>query len=475
MEMQEFRAVGHRLIELLADHLESVEERSLFPEVEPSALYDAYDEPLPQEPVTLDSIIEELEAKLLPYVAQVNHPGYYGYITPSPTPVGILGDLIASALNQNLGVYSIGPAAVAMERRTVRWLADLVGYGEGAGGNLTSGGTMANFTGLKLARDWVSGDRAQHEGVRAPLAAYTSEERHVSIDKAVDAVGIGRQNLRVIPTDDQFRVRLDLLERAIDEDRRSGIRPVCIIGMGGSTNTGAVDPLHSLREIADRAQMWFHVDAAYGGGMLVSQANPGALLGVELADSVTLDPHKWFFAPLDAGAILVRDESRLTHSFGMRPAYLTDRMDPREDRYDYFVHGFEQSKRFRALKVWMGFKRYGAKQIGRWVDANVAHAQHLYDLAEAHPRFRAARRPEMSAICVRYDPGELSEEAASSLHAVVARRIEESRRFWISTTALKGHTYFRVNPVNFRTRIEHIDGLFALLERECEIARTEIV
>lgn len=467
MDMREFRQAGHRLIDLLADHLESVEDRPLFPKVEPGQLYDAYAEPLPREATPLEDVIDTLEEKLLPYSAQVSHPGYFGYITPPPAPAGILGDLVASALNQNAALYAIGPAAVAMERRTVRWLADLVGYGAGAGGNLTSGGTMANFVGLKLARDWISGDRIQREGVREPLSAYTSDERHVSVDKAADAVGIGRDNLRVIPTDDRFRVRLDLLEKAIEEDRARGIRPVCIIGMGGSTNTGAVDPLRQLREIADRSRMWLHVDAAYGGGMLVSEEHPGTLDGVELADSVTLDPHKWFYAPLDAGAILVRDETRLTHSFGMRPAYLTDRLDEREERYDYFVHGFEQSRRFRALKVWMGFKRYGSRQIGRWVDANVAHARRLYDLAEAHPDFTAATRPEMSAVCIRYTEDGLTGERAASLHARVARRVEESGRFWISTTTLKGEAYFRVNPVNFRTRTADIEELFAFLEREC--------
>ena len=474
MDMREFRDTGHRLIDLLADHLESVEERPLFPDVEPRALYDAFSEPLPHDPTPLEDVVDILEEKLLPYTAQVNHPGYFGYITPSPTPVGILGDLIASALNQNVALYSIGPAAVAMERRTVRWLAELVGYGEGAGGNLTSGGTMANFVGLKLARDWASGDQAQKEGVQIRMAAYTSEERHVSVDKAVDAVGIGRESLRVLPTDEQFRVRLDALEAAIEEDKARGIRPICIVGMGGSTNTGAVDPLRHLREIADRERIWLHVDAAYGGGMLVSQEHPGVLGGLESADSVTLDPHKWFYAPLDAGAILVRDESRLTHSFGMRPAYLTDWMDAREERYDYFVHGFEQSRRFRALKVWMGFKRYGAKQIGRWVDANVAHAERLYALAEAHPDFKVARKPEMSAICLRYAPEGMPEEKAAALHAQVARRVEESGRFWISTTVLKGQTYFRVNPVNFRTRTEHMEALFALLEQECERIRDRV-
>src|SRR5438045_349240 len=212
MNSNEFRVLGHRVVDLLSDYLERIEERPVFPDVEPRTLHQLFAEPLPQEPMEADQVLSELEEKLLPYCTHVGHPGYMGLITPSPNPMGILGDFICSALNQNIGAYTIGPSAVAMERRTVRWLSDLAGYGEAAGGNLTSGGTMANFIGLKLARDWASQDRAQLEGLREPWAVYTSEERHVSVDKAVDSAGMGRSALRALPTDNEFRVRLDALE-----------------------------------------------------------------------------------------------------------------------------------------------------------------------------------------------------------------------------------------------------------------------
>ncbi|MBI4521259.1 MAG: aminotransferase class I/II-fold pyridoxal phosphate-dependent enzyme [Gemmatimonadetes bacterium] len=473
MEPNEFRATGHRLIDLVADYLDTVEEKPLFPKVSPRLLTQLFDEPLPQEPADADAVIAELEEKLLPYCSHVSHPGYMGLITPTPTPMGILGDLLASALNQNIGAYTIGPSGVALERRVVRWLDDLVGYGPAAGGNLTSGGMMANFIGLKLARDWASGDRAQHDGVTGRWAAYASEERHVSVDKAVDAVGLGRDGLRVLPTDDAFRLRIDALEAAIAEDRSRGVRPACVIAVAGTTNTGAVDDLVGLRRIADREGAWLHVDAAYGGGMLLSSRGRAALPGLELADSIVLDPHKWFYAPLDAGAVLVRDEQRLTTSFGLQPAYLTDEMDTQRERYQYYVHGFEQSRRFRRLKVWMSFKRYGAREIGRWIDRNVAQASRLYELCVADPAFEPATEPTMSAICIRYCAGDLDGPRSAQLHAEVARRVEESGRFWISTTLLKGKSWFRINPVNFRTRMEHMDGLFDLLRRECQdVARS---
>ncbi|HSF19266.1 MAG TPA: pyridoxal-dependent decarboxylase [Vicinamibacteria bacterium] len=467
MDEREFRELGHDLVDRLADYLESVEEHSLYPRATPAEIEALFDEPLPWDGSPADKVLAELEAKLLPNCTHVNHPGYFGLITPSPSPVGILGDFITSTLNQNVGAYSIAPAGVAMERRTIRWLTDLAGYGEGAGGNLTSGGMMANFTGLKLARDWASGDRAQSDGLKHSWAVYASEERHVSVDKAVDAVGVGRKQLRALPTDQRFALRIDALEEAIAQDKRAGIRPMCIVGMAGTTNTGAIDDLSTLRGIADRERMWLHVDAAYGGGMLLSRKWPG-LPGLERADSITIDPHKWFFAPLDVGAILVKDENRLERSFGLEPPYLKDNRDTTGERYQYYARGFEQSKRLRSLKVWMSLKRYGGKTIGTWVDRNVEQAKHLYEIVSRSQQFRAATEPRMSAICIRYEPSRaLEENALGRLHKEVATRIEDRGRFWLSTTFLKGKWWFRICPVNIRTRLEHMDALFAELQQTC--------
>ena len=470
MDAKEFRDVGHRVVDLLSDYLGNIEEKRVFPDVEPKVVNRLFAEPLPQDPSSSQQVLQELEEKLLPYCTHVGHPGYMGLITPSPNPVGVIADFICSALNQNIGAYSIGPSAVAMERRVIRWLTDLCGYADGAGGNLTSGGMMANFIGLKVGRDAVTGNVAQHEGIRERWAVYGSEERHVSVDKAVDAVGLGRNAFRALPADEKFQVRLDALEEAIARDKKDGIRPMCIVGVFGTTNTGAVDDLRALRRIADREGMWLHADAAYGGGMLLSHQWPMGGCGLELADSITIDPHKWFYAPLDAGALLVKDHARLTASFGMKPSYLTDEFDQANERYQFYVHGFEQSRRFRSLKVWMSFKRYGARQIGEWIDNNVRQAQHLYQLVSQDQEFEPASDPPMSAICIRFKAPGLGAPEAKQLHAEVAQRVEQSGRFWISTTDLKGKAWFRINPVNFRTRERHMEELFALLRKECHSA-----
>jgi aromatic-L-amino-acid decarboxylase len=466
----EFRDEGRRTVDMLAAYLESVERNPLFPRIAPKELQALFDEPLPLTPTPFESLLREIEQKLLPYSVGVNHPGYFGLMTPTPTSAGILGDFIASALNQNLGTYSIGPAAVTIERQTLRWLTDLAGYGPGAGGNLTSGGTMANMIALKLARDRVSGDQAQRRGARNPMAVYVSEERHVSVDKAVDVVGLGRDSLRTLPTDDSFALRLDALEAAIARDKEAGIRPACIVGIAGTTSTGSMDPLPAIAAVAAREGAWFHVDAAYGGGLLLSERRRGLLQGLPLADSIALDPHKWFFAPLDAGALLVKDAGRLTASFGLKPSYLTDELDHEGERYLFYVHGFEQSRRFRALKIWMSFKRYGARQIGRWIDSNIEQIERLYGLCAASAELKPVCKPVMAGLCVRYLRPGLSEGRLARIHHEAARRVEEEGRFWISTTVLKGRTAFRINPVNIRTRPEHMDELFETLRRECTAA-----
>lgn len=457
MDENEFRNVGHQVVDLLADYLASVDRKPIAPRTDPGNLKALFEEELPKQGTAAEHVLKELQEKLLPNCVHVNHPGYFGLITPTPTPVGILADFIVSALNQNIGTYVIGPAATEMERRTIRWLCDLIGFGPEAGGNLTSGGTMANLIAAKLGRDFVSDNTVQHRGLHERYIGYVSEERQVSVDKAFDMVGIGRENVRFLPTDDQFRLRLDALESAIAEDKKLGLHPAVLIANAGSTATGSIDPLAGLAAIAERERMWFHVDAAYGGGVLLSTKRAGVLRGIEQAHSVTMDPHKWFFAPLDAGAVLVRDERFLTASFGMTPPYLTTT----PDRYQFYVHGFEQSRRFRALKVWMSFKRYGADEIGRWIDHNIEHAERLYELASQDAAFECVNKPVMSAICLRYRGKDLA------FHQRVAAQIERGGKYWISTTVLKGQPAFRINPVNFRTQTEHIAGLFKDLQDVC--------
>jgi aromatic-L-amino-acid/L-tryptophan decarboxylase len=467
MNHDEFRAAGHQLVDYISNYLQQVSTKSIFNPVQPEVLFELFDEKIPDAPKPLNDIQKLLEEKLIPYCTHVNHPGYMGLITPSPNPAGILAEFLVAALNQNVGAYSIGPSATAMELRVIRWLNDLIGYDEKAGGNLTSGGMTSNFIGLKLARDYSTNDQAQFDGMKHGWTAYVSEERHVSLDKSVDAVGIGRNNMRAIPTNENYQVRIDLLKQAIQKDKENGLKPICIIGLAGTTNLGAVDDLEALHEIAQQENCWLHVDAAYGGGMLLSNKFRGKLQGLQLADSVTIDPHKWFYAPLDAGAILVKDHQRLNLSFGMEPAYLTDQSQQKTQRYQFYVNGFEQSKRFRSLKIWVSFHHYGKTKIGDWVDNNIGHAKHLHQLAVDDPNFDSATEPVMSAVCLHYKTPQLTVDQNKKLHFTVAERIESEGKFWFATTIMKGKTWFRINPVNIYTEMRHMDELFGTLKRYC--------
>jgi aromatic-L-amino-acid decarboxylase len=468
MDLEEFRRAGHHLVERLAVYLDEAATKPVLPPARVDELHGLFERPLPLAPSALEEVLATLERDVLPHCTQLSSPGYLGLITGSPLPIGALGDLVAAVINQNLCAWTISPAATALERQVVRWLADLVGYGPEAGGHFVSGGMTANLTGLKLARDFASGDRAQLEGVSEACGVYVSEERHISVDKAVDVVGYGRAALRAIPTDGEYAVRLDALEAAIAKDKRERIRPACIVALAGTTNTGSVDDLRALRQIADREGLWLHVDAAYGGGMLLSRRTPGLLAGIELADSVTVDPHKWFFSPIGAGAIVVRDAARLSRSFGLKPAYLTDEFDHGHRRFNYFEHNLEQSKRFRSLKVWLILLRYGARQLGEWVDANVEAVARLRALIDHTPPFQVACAPKMSSICFRFAPVGVAPERLATLHAEVASAVESDGRFWIGTTMLKGATYFRLCAVNLYTRFEHLQELMCLLADECE-------
>ena len=474
MEYEEFRQAGHYLVDYITDYLKNIDNQKLFPNINPTDLYTLFEEPIPDEPKSMSQIQQIIEEKLIPYCTHVNHPGYMGLITPSPNPAGILADFLVSALNQNVGAWSIGPSAVVMERKVIRWLNDLIGYDEKAGGNLTSGGMMANFIGIKLARDWTTKDAAQYDGLQGKWAVYVSEERHVSVDKAVDAVGIGRKFLRTLPTNDKFQVQIDALNEAIERDKQQGIKPICIVALAGTTNLGACDDLEELSVIAKRENCWLHVDAAYGGGMLVSNKYPGKLKGIHLAHSVTIDPHKWFYAPLDAGAVLVKDHDQLTKSFGIQPPYLTDQSEQKNERYLFYVHGFEQSKRFRSLKVWMSFHHYGKTQIGEWVDQNIEQAKHLHQLVISENIFESATEPVMSAICIRFKASGLDKQQIGKLHYDVASRIEAEGQFWFATTEMKGQTWFRINPVNIHTTQAHMIELYEVLKQRCRAAEAEI-
>lgn len=444
--------------------------------------------PAPSAPTTSSEILDEFRRRLAPHQLNAYHPRTLSYFTPAPLMLSIVGELLAQVTQQGVDVWHAGPSATFVEEEVVGWLCDLVGYGSGSFGLLTSGGVMANFLAMALARDIHL--PAVREATDPPRGAalegvriYTSDQTHFSIGRALDELGFPTETLVVVPTDDRFRLHAEPVAAAIERDRAAGLTPLAISAVAGSTNTGSVDRLEELAELARRERLWLHVDAAYGAAARLSARDAGRVAGVELADSVTVDPHKWFYQAYDIGGLVVRDGGHLLQAFGgRRPEYYRGGEGPAssettEDHEDpgqlnFYKLGFEGTRRWRALKLWMSWKHLGTEGFARLIEANVDQAALLARrCAESDDLEALPAEPDLSVVCFRHLPG--GREAALALPAKaldahqdrLQAALEASGEGWLSTTRLHGATWLRAGIVNPHTTDADIDGLLATLRR----------
>ena len=411
-----------------------------------------------------------MRARVLPHAFGNSHPRFFAFINATADPLGTVADYLASAMNSNC--WGGDHASIHVERRVVAWLAEILGLPAAAEGILTSGGSMANFTALATARAAVAPEvREQGFSGTRPLVVYASDEAHNCVDKAVDLLGIGWKQLRKIPTDESFRVRVDLLEQAIAADRAAGRRPGIVVGNAGTVNTGAIDPLDALAGICAREGLWFHVDGAYGALASVSPRLRPLFRGLERADSVAADPHKWLYVPYEAGAALVREPGRMADAFRRPAPYLVHDPDsPVAGPVSFNERGPELSRGFKALKVWMGLKRHGRRGYAAAVEHDVALARFLADEVKARPDFELLAEPTLSIVAFRYRPaGSFSEDALARLNRRIANRLVGDGSFFLAPTLLKGRTALRVAIVNFRTTE---DDLRALLDEAAHAGRS---
>jgi aromatic-L-amino-acid decarboxylase len=357
-----------------------------------------------------------------------------------------------------------------IESQVIRWLCELIGYGKEAFGVLASGGSEANLIALKCARDHVSPDIARTGARDSNLTVYTSEQCHYSVEKSLDILGLGRESLRKIETDGRFHVRLDSLREAIKKDFDAGRRPFCIVGVAGTTSTGVIDDLPALAALARQNDCWFHVDAAYGGALAFSDKHRSKLSGIELADSITFDPHKWMFVPFFCGATLVRDGGQvLRNSFDMSPEYLSEDRGFDDAQYDFFRYGQMGTRRFNALKLWMCFKFMGKTGYSQTVERHIELTQHLAKRLEDLPDFERVGEIETAVCCFRYLPEvvrAMSPEAQDNVQQALQQRIEKSGKAFFPSTILHGRRALRVNINSYLTEQRHIDDLVELLKSE---------
>ncbi len=452
-DWQALRAQGHRMLDDMCDYLERLRARPVWQPI-PDAVRARYSESLPREGHDIVAVHRRFMDEILPYAVGNAHPGFMGWVHGGGTPVGMLAEMLAAGLNANLGGRDQMP--VEVERQIVRWMAELFGFPDSASGLFVTGTSMANLIGLLVARTAALGGGVRREGIGAGrLAAYTSASAHSCIAQAMDLSGIGTDALRIIPTDADHRLDLAALEAAIVADRAAGLRPFFVAATAGTVDVGAIDDLAAIHAIAEREGLWFHVDGAFGAlGMLAPEIAP-RLAGIEQADSIAFDFHKWAQVPYDAGFILVRDGTCHQETFASPAAYLA-----RETRglaggspwpCDF---GPDLSRSFRALKTWFTLQVYGTERLGRAIAGTCAVARHLGERVAAEPRLELLAPVSLNIVCFRYrcdDPDRVNDAIVTRLH--------EAGIAAPSTTTLDGRRAIRAAIVNHRTVPSDVDAL----------------
>jgi aromatic-L-amino-acid decarboxylase len=481
MTPQAFRDAGHRLVDEIASFLESLPGRPVTGDETPTALRALLPSALPEEGADPGRLLAEAVPLLVDHSLFNGHPRFFGYITASAAPVGALADLLAAAVNPNVGGWQLSPMASEIEGQSVRWIAELLGMPHETEGLLVSGGNMANFVCFLAARRARGGEVVREEGLgQGPrLLVYAAKETHTWVQKAADLFGHGTQSIRWIPVRDDLTVDVDALQRQLDEDRRAGDRPFLLVGNAGTVSTGAVDPLFRLAAVAREHELWLHADGAYGAPAVISTLAPTELAGLAEVDSVAVDPHKWLYAALEAGCALVRHPGALRDAFSYAPPYYRFDGEEEDPRVNYFELGLQNSRGFRALKVWLGLRQAGRAGYRRMIDDDIRLARELHRLVDAHPALEAWTLG-LSISTFRYVPEDLApgplpvEEYLNALNEELLHRLKLGGEVFLSNAVVRDTFLLRACIVNFRTARRDVEAVPGVVVRMGEALDREM-
>lgn len=470
LSSRQFQAIGHQVIDQLTRFLDTIENIPVTPAEDPEQvqqLLGAVNLPLEGSPP--DPLFRNTINLLLDHSLYNGHPRFMGYITSSALPLGALADLIAATINQNAGAWQLSPMASEIEKQTIRWIAEFIGYDTSCGGILVSGGNMANFVGLLTARRSKGDKNIQESGLRSAhrqMVIYASEETHTWIQKAMDLFGFGTNAIRWVSTNERREMDVQVLQEAIIRDKKDGLHPFLVIGTAGSVSLGVVDPLDEISEICKAHDLWFHVDGAYGAPAAGLENAPGKLKALSHADSVALDPHKWFYSALEVGCVLVKDARNMLETFSHHPDYYEFGMEGRE--INYYEYGLQNSRGFRALKVWLSFQLLGKDGFIKFIEKDIRLSRLLVDKMSRYP----AIIPYMNNLSITtfsYVPPPIQGKEEQHLDDIndlnkkILQAVQKSGKAFISNAMVNGRYLLRTCLVNFRTKEADLDILLDLI------------
>ncbi|WP_114286798.1 pyridoxal phosphate-dependent decarboxylase family protein [Candidatus Halocynthiibacter alkanivorans] len=450
-DWEALRALSHRIIDEAIEYTRDVRDRPLW-QAMPKEVREVLNSPLPQDPKPLDEVYDLLSKNVMAYPMGNTHPRFWMWYMGSSNFTGALGDFLAAVQGSNLGGGN--HAASLVDQQVVDWCKQMLGFPETASGTLVSGGSMANIIGLTVARNQMADADVRTEGVGAldrPLRFYGSDQLHSCHQIAVESLGLGSKSLRKIRSHPDCTIDIESLKFAITEDRAAGFNPACVIATAGTVNTGAIDDLQAIKALCQRENMWFHVDGCIGALIAIAPGNKSRVSGIELADSIALDPHKWLHAPFEVGCALIRDRDAHYGAFTLTPEFLE--MTERGIASAHWLHdfGLQTSRGFRALKVWMALQEHGVQKFGRLIDQNIAQAHYLSELICKTAGLELTMETSINIVCYRFDPGQTSEEDLKRINTEIMLQMQETGVAAISDTTVHGRHCLRAAINNHRT------------------------